>query len=170
MATGLTRAQASVPMPPLYWHEACEALSASDPVMAGIIGQVKDHGHLSTRGDAFVTLARSIVGQQISVKAAASVWSRFERAAGKVHPERVSRMRLTTLSKAGLSGRKAEYLRDLAVHFVNGTVDPEHWPGLDDESIIGELVQVRGIGRWTAEMFLMFNLMRPAVLPLDQSL
>jgi len=153
--------------PPGYWVEACQALSSADPVMAGLIEQARDRGHLMSRGDPFVTLARSIVGQQISVKAAASVWARFEKAARTVTPERVARMRLTTLAGAGLSGRKAEYLRDLAVHFVNGTVDPTHWPSLPDEAIIAELVLVRGIGRWTAEMFLMFNLMRPDVLPLD---
>jgi DNA-3-methyladenine glycosylase II len=95
------------------------------------------------------------------------VWLRFEAAAGTVAPERVARMRLTTLTKAGLSARKAEYVRDLAAHFVRGTVDPRHWPGLDDEAVIDELVQVRGIGRWTAEMFLIFNLLRPDVFPLD---
>jgi DNA-3-methyladenine glycosylase II len=135
--------------PPAYWSEACQALAGSDPVMAALIEQARDRGHLMSRGDPFVTLARSIVGQQISVKAAASVWARFEKAARTVTPERVARMRLTTLAGAGLSGRKAEYLRDLAVHFVNGTVDPTHWPALP------------------AEMFLMFNLMRPDILPLD---
>ncbi|HYF60389.1 MAG TPA: hypothetical protein VEA81_15670, partial [Burkholderiaceae bacterium] len=91
----------------------------------------------------------------------------FERAAGTVTPARVSRMRLTTLTAAGLSTRKAEYVRDLASRFVSGAVDPTHWPSLDDESVIAELVQVRGIGRWTAEMFLIFNLLRPDVLPVD---
>ncbi|MEY4863680.1 MAG: hypothetical protein RLZ51_1775 [Pseudomonadota bacterium] len=154
-------------LPPAYWAQACLELGQADAVMAGLIMQARDRGHLMSRGDPFATLARSIVGQQISVKAAASVWARFEKAARTVHPERVARMRLTTLAGAGLSGRKAEYLRDLAVHFVNGTVDPTHWPSQPDEAIIAELVQVRGIGRWTAEMFLMFNLMRPDVLPLD---
>jgi DNA-3-methyladenine glycosylase II len=153
--------------PPIYWAQACSALSQADPVMGGLIERARDQGHLMSRGDPFATLARSIVGQQISVKAAASVWARFERSARTVRPERVARMRLSTLTAAGLSGRKAEYLRDLAGHFVQGTVDPTHWPDLPDEAIIDELVQVRGIGRWTAEMFLMFNLMRPDVLPLD---
>lgn len=152
---------------PPYWLQACTELSQADAVMGSLIVRLQDRGHLMSRGDPFATLARSIVGQQISVKAAASVWARFEKAARTVQPERVARMRLSTLAAAGLSGRKAEYLRDLAVHFVNGTVDPTHWPDLPDEAIISELVQVRGIGRWTAEMFLMFNLMRPDVLPLD---
>jgi DNA-3-methyladenine glycosylase II len=92
---------------------------------------------------------------------------RFEKAAGTVVPDRVSRMRLSTLTRAGLSTRKAEYVRDLARHFVTGSVDPIAWPDLDDESVISQLIQVRGIGRWTAEMFLMFNLLRPDVYPLD---
>ena len=152
---------------PEYWQQASAALAQSDPAMAALVRTWQGVGQLSSRGDPFNTLARSIVGQQISVKAAQAVWLRFEKAAGTVAPERVSRMRLTTLTGAGLSSRKAEYVRDLACHFVSGTVDPTHWPQLDDEAIIEELVQVRGIGRWTAEMFLMFNLLRPDVFPLD---
>jgi DNA-3-methyladenine glycosylase II len=151
---------------PAYWDEACAALSAADPVMGRIIAACAP-GHLVSRGDPFQTLARSIVGQQISVKAAQSVWNRFAAAAGTVEPQRVSRMRITTLRAAGLSERKAEYLKDLARHFTSGEVEPERWPTLDDEAVIDELIQVRGIGRWTAEMFLIFNLLRPDVLPLD---
>ncbi|HQY28047.1 MAG TPA: DNA-3-methyladenine glycosylase [Burkholderiaceae bacterium] len=123
--------------------------------------------HLASRGDAFQTLARSIVGQQISVKAAQSVWDRFTAKAVEVAPARVVRMRSTTLRGCGLSGRKAEYLKDLAARFVSGEVDPAHWPAADDEAIIEELCCVRGIGRWTAEMFLIFNLLRPDVFPVD---
>ena len=152
---------------PHYWQQASEALAAADPAMAELVRAWQGVGHLSSRGDPFNTLARSIVGQQISVKAAQAVWLRFEKAAGNVVPDRVARMRLTTLTGAGLSSRKAEYVRDLARHFVQGTIDPAHWPDLEDEAIIAELIQVRGIGRWTAEMFLMFNLLRPDVFPLD---
>jgi DNA-3-methyladenine glycosylase II len=153
-------------MKPVYWDEACRGLRLNDPVMARIIdgcGPI----HLMSRGDPFQTLARSIVGQQISVKAAQSVWDRFERAANDVAPERVSRMRISTLRKCGLSERKAEYLKDLAARFASGEVDPSHWPALDDEAIITELVAVRGIGRWTAEMFLIFNQLRPDIWPVD---
>ncbi|MFN7642718.1 MAG: DNA-3-methyladenine glycosylase family protein [Burkholderiales bacterium] len=152
---------------PSWWDDASRALAASDPVMAGVIGAWTGRGHLASRGDPFTTLARSIVGQQISVKAAQAVWLRFEKAASTVTPQRVARMRLTTMTGAGLSSRKAEYVRDLAVHFVAGTVNPIHWPELGDDAVIDELVQVRGIGRWTAEMFLIFNLLRPDVFPLD---
>jgi len=152
---------------PDWWLRGSAALAAVDPTMGRVIDAWQGKGHLASRGDPFTTLARSIVGQQISVKAAQAVWLRFEKAAGTMAPARVARMRLTTMTKAGLSTRKAEYVRDLAVHFVAGTVDPSHWSALDDEAVIAELVQVRGIGRWTAEMFLIFNLLRPDVFPLD---
>lgn len=149
-----------------YWDHACVEIARVDPVMARLIDAAR-HTRPSSRGDPFQTLARSIVGQQISVKAAQAVWKRVAAAAREVTPARMARMRVSTLARAGLSQRKAEYLRDLARHFDSGAVDPSHWASLDDEAIIAELVQVRGIGRWTAEMMLIFNLMRPDVLPLD---
>ena len=126
---------------------------------------------LQSRGDAFVTLERSIVGQQISVKAAQSVWDRFAALMGAqgapLSPDRVLEVPPPRLREAGLSARKAEYLHDLSRHFSDGRVRSSSWNEMDDESIIGELVAIRGIGRWTAEMFLIFHLMRPDVLPLD---
>lgn len=151
---------------PAYWDTACSELSARDPVLARIIEQWRTVA-VSSRREPFQTLARSIVGQQISVKAAQSVWDRFAAKAVEVTPDRVSRMRVQTLRHCGLSERKAEYLRDLAKHFRSGSVDPERWEKLDDEVVIEQLVAVRGIGRWTAEMFLIFNLLRPDVFPLD---
>jgi len=153
-------------MKPDYWEAACRELAQRDAVMARII-EARGASHLVSRGDPFRTLARSIVGQQISVKAAQSVWDRFAGAAGDVVPLRVSRMRMSTLRACGLSERKAEYLKDLARRFHSGEVDPTHWPSRDDEAIIAELLAVRGVGRWTAEMFLIFNLLRPDVLPVD---
>ena len=122
---------------------------------------------LQSRGDAFVTLARSIVGQQISVKAAQTVWDRFAQLPRHMTPAQVLRLKVDDMRAAGLSARKVEYLVDLALHFDNGSVQAEAWAGMDDEAIIRELVAIRGIGRWTAEMFLIFHLMRPNVLPLD---
>lgn len=151
---------------PAYWDTACAALSRADPVMGRIIERCGT-AHLVSRGDPFQTLARSIIGQQISVRAAQAVWDRFAAAAREVTPDRVARMRASTLAGCGLSVRKGEYLKDLALRFREGAVDPARWPSLDDESVIAELVAVRGIGRWTAEMFLIFNLLRPDVLPLD---
>ncbi len=122
---------------------------------------------LRSRGDAFHTLARSIVGQQISIKAADSVWSRLEAALGDVASERVLAVELETLRSCGLSARKVEYLRDLARHQSAGLLDPTSWKDWDDEAVIAELCNIRGIGRWTAEMFLIFHQLRPDVLPLD---
>ncbi len=153
-------------MKPAYWDEACGALCGGDPVMRDIIERCGS-AHLVSRGDPFQTLARSIVGQQISVKAAQAVWDRVAGAAREVTPDRFVRMRKATLAGCGLSQRKVEYLKDLASRFRSGDVDPAHWGELDDEAVIAELVRVRGIGRWTAEMFLIFNLVRPDVFPVD---
>jgi DNA-3-methyladenine glycosylase II len=122
---------------------------------------------LQTRGDAFATLARSIVGQQISVKAAQTVWDRFALLPKKVTPTNVLKLKVDDMRAAGLSARKVEYLVDLALHFDNGALHIKTWETMSDEDIITELVAIRGIGRWTAEMFLIFHLMRPNVLPLD---
>lgn len=153
-------------MPPDYWTQAISDLSRHDAAMAELVERYAGLS-LVSRGDAFATLARSIVGQQISVKAADSVWRRFSEQVGSVTPTQILAVGESGLAGCGLSKRKTEYLRDLAGHFSSGQLDPSAWSGLDDEAIIGELVAVRGIGRWTAEMFLIFNLMRPDVFPVD---
>ena len=122
---------------------------------------------LQSRGDPFATLARSVVGQQISVKAAQTVWDRFAKLPEQMTPQQVLRLKIDDMRAAGLSARKVEYIVDLALHFDQGALHVNEWVGMDDEAIIAELVAIRGIGRWTAEMFLIFHLMRPDVLPLD---
>ncbi len=154
------------PAAPKYWLQACAELAAADPVMAALIARYPDCV-LGNRGDAFQTLARAIVGQQISVKAADSVWARFADYAQTVRPEHIATLELDALAACGLSRRKAEYLRDLAGHFVDGRIEPARWKKMEDEAVIAELVDVRGIGRWTAEMFLIFSLRRPDVWPVD---
>lgn len=159
---------------PPYWDEACKHLSKRDRVMRKLIS---DHGsaRLFSRGDAFTTLARSIVGQQISVQAAQAVWERLLALLGQQPPEKraplpvpgVLALSVEALRGVGLSARKVEYMLDLARHFEDGKVHVAQWRDMDDEAIIDELVDIRGIGRWTAEMFLIFHLMRPNVLPLD---
>ena len=151
---------------PKYWQQACVELAAADPVMAALIARYPD-AILADRGDPFQTLARAIVGQQISVKAADSVWARFSEFARHVTPGQVATLELEALAACGLSRRKAEYLRDLAGHFADGRIEPARWKKMDDEAVIAELVDVRGIGRWTAEMFLIFSLRRPDVWPVD---
>ena len=122
---------------------------------------------LVRRGEPFLTLARAIVGQQISVKAAQSVWDRLVACVGEVTPQGVLLKERKILRACGLSDRKTEYIADLAQHFADGAIHVHRWPEMSDEEIIAELVEVRGIGRWTAEMFLIFNLLRPDVFPLD---
>ncbi|WP_333473669.1 DNA-3-methyladenine glycosylase family protein [Limnohabitans radicicola] len=157
---------ATVSVTPEYWAQACAHLARKDRVMKKLIPQFGD-AILESRGDAFVTLARSIVGQQISVKAAQTVWDRFAVLSRKLTPAGVLKLKVDDMRAAGLSARKVEYLVDLALHFDSGALHVKGWADMDDEAIIAELVAIRGIGRWTAEMFLMFHLMRPNVLPLD---
>ena len=151
---------------PGYWADACKHLVKKDRVMKRLIPQHADTC-LQARGDAFSTLARSIVGQQISVKAAQAVWNRFEALPKEVTPANVLKLKVDDMRAAGLSARKVEYLVDLSIHFDAGTVHVKDWAAMDDEAIIAELIAIRGIGRWTAEMFLIFYLTRPNVLPLD---
>ncbi|MFZ9656317.1 MAG: DNA-3-methyladenine glycosylase family protein, partial [Limnohabitans sp.] len=151
---------------PEYWDDACRHLTKSDRVMKRLIPQFGE-ARLESRGDAFVTLARSIVGQQISVKAAQTVWDRFAKLSRRLTPGQVLKLKVDDMREAGLSARKVEYLVDLALHFEQAQVSVKAWTHMSDEDIIAELVAIRGIGRWTAEMFLIFHLMRPNVLPLD---
>ncbi|MDZ7937916.1 MAG: DNA-3-methyladenine glycosylase 2 family protein [Rhodoferax sp.] len=151
---------------PYFWEEACKHLMKKDRVMKRLIPKFGD-ASLQTRGDAFVTLARSVVGQQVSVKAAQTVWDRLAVLPRKMTPANVLKLKVDDMRAAGLSARKVEYLVDLALHFDNGALHVKDWDGMGDEDIIDELVSIRGIGRWTAEMFLIFHLTRPNVLPLD---
>jgi len=153
---------------PAYWAEACKHLVKKDRVMKRLIPQYAGQA-LQTRGDAFVTLARSIVGQQISPKAAQALWSRVSALPPSMAPEQLLRLKVDDMRAAGLSARKVDYLVDLAVHFTEGRLHTDQWATMGDEAIIAELMAIRGVGRWTAEMFLIFYLMRPNVLPLDDA-
>ena len=153
-------------MKPKYWKQAAKELAASDKTMQQIIRQF-DGDMLNSRGDAFTTLARSIVGQQISVKAAESVWQKTLAAVPEITPQSISDTGQDLLRSCGLSHRKIIYLKDLAQHFMDDILNETCWAGMDDEALIIQLTQVKGIGRWTAEMFLIFHMLRPDVLPLD---
>ena len=154
---------------PDYWGQACAELMKHDRILKKIIPKYGS-GFLRTRGDAFNTLARAIVGQQISVAAAQSVWNKVLLASkNKVNPKNILALSIEDLRAAGLSGRKVEYIRDLAEHFDSGRVHANQWKGMEDEAIIKELCGIRGIGCWTAEMFLIFNMVRPNILPLDDA-
>jgi len=160
---------------PPYWDEATRALGQRDRVLRKLIRAYPDI-HLKRRSDPFTTLARAIVGQQISVKAADSIWRRFVATVApgaksavfpRLDPRTVAATGVAPLRHCGLSERKAGYLRDLAAHFASGALDPKGWRKLDDEALIAALVEVKGIGRWTAEMFLIFHELRADVLPVD---
>ncbi len=138
-----------VAVTPEYWAQACQHLMKKDRVMKRLIPQFGD-ACLQSRGDAFVTLARSIVGQQISVKAAQTVWDRFAALSKKITPGGVLKLKVDDMRAAGLSVRKVEYLVDLALHFSSKQVHVAEWADMEDEVIIDELVAIRGIGRWTA--------------------
>ncbi|KUZ18626.1 DNA-3-methyladenine glycosylase [Burkholderia diffusa] len=151
---------------PAYWDKACADLVKRDRILKKLIPKFGP-AHLVKRGDPFVTLARSVVGQQISVPSAQALWARIEDACPKLAPQPVIRLGADKLIACGLSKRKTEYILDLAQHFVSGALHVDKWTSMDDEDVIAELTQIRGISRWTAEMFLIFNLSRPDVLPLD---
>jgi DNA-3-methyladenine glycosylase II len=153
---------------PAYWEEAKQELMRRDRILRRLIPRFGDL-HLKGRGEPFTTLARSIVGQQISVVAAEAVWQRLILACPGCAPAQVLKAGAEKLAACGLSRRKAEYILDLADHFKARRVHADKWAEMADEEVIAELVQIRGIGRWTAEMFLIFNLLRPDVLPLDDA-
>jgi len=151
---------------PPYWSEACRALAKDDPVMRGLIDTYQDV-RLTSRGSAFETLLRAIVGQQISVKAAQSVWQRFEQRAGEISPHIIAKLPPRALQACGLSKQKTSYIRDLAGHFLSGEINPRSFRALEDHVLMDTLCDVRGIGRWTAEMFLIFHLHRPNIWPVQ---
>jgi DNA-3-methyladenine glycosylase II len=153
---------------PDYWAEACKHLIKKDRVLRRLIPQVGDVA-LYQRGDAFTTLARSIVGQQVSVASAQRVWDRLAALPRSMTPRSVLKLKVDDMRAAGLSARKVEYLVDLALHFDSGQLHVKQWDQMDDPAIVAELVAIRGISRWTADMFLIFHLARPNVLPLDDA-
>ena len=154
-------------MTPRYWQRASSELARADPVLARLVERFAGMA-LVSRGDAFATLLRSIVGQQISVKAADSVWARLlDSLSSVVTPRAVLASERETLRACGLSQRKVEYVFDLAQHFASGQIHVDRWTAMSDAEIIAELTAVRGIGVWTAEMFLIFHQLRPDVFPLD---
>lgn len=149
-----------------YWPRASADLARDDAVMAALVERY-DGSALVSRGEPFATLARAIVGQQISVRAADSVWSRLSATLPHMVPQAVLGSSAETLRECGLSLRKVEYLFDLARHFGSRQIDVQRWQSLGDAQLIAELTAVRGIGVWTAQMFLIFNQLRPDVFPLD---
>jgi DNA-3-methyladenine glycosylase II len=151
---------------PFFWEKAKKVLISKDKKLGKIIiSYPKDF--LFSKSDPFYTLARSIVGQQISVKAAQAVWERYEKKIIKVSPANTLNMHFMTLKSCGLSRQKISYLKSLSISFIEKKINPSKWNRCSDEEIISELTKIKGIGRWTAEMYLIFNLCRPDIFPVD---
>ena len=151
---------------PFFWIKAKKELKKKDKKLGKIIDSYpKDF--LFSKSDPFLTLARSIVGQQISVKAAQSVWDKLVLKIGKINPEIIYRSHTNTLKSSGLSRQKVIYLKNLSFAFLNKDIKINLWSKMSDDEIIEDLTQIKGIGRWTAEMFLIFNLCRADIFPLD---
>ena len=151
---------------PFFWEKAKKVLISKDKKLGKIISNYpKDF--LFSKSDPFYTLARSIVGQQISVKAAQAVWNKLENKVERIEPNYISKMHFMSLKSCGLSRQKIKYLKSLSSAFIQKKINPEKWKKYNDEDIINELVLIKGIGRWTAEMYLIFNLCRPDIFPVD---
>lgn len=151
---------------PDYWEQAKLELMKRDRIMRKLIPKFGDL-YLQGRDDSFTTLTRSIIAQQISVTSANQLWQGFLKICPSSNPAQVLKLGMNGLASCGLSKRKSEYILDLAGHFKEKRLHVDQWGEMPDEIVIAELVQIRGIGRWTAEMFLIFNLLRPNILPLD---
>jgi DNA-3-methyladenine glycosylase II len=150
---------------PTYWKAACRTLSRDDAVIKRLIATHR-HAVFQSRGDPFYTMMRGLVGQQISVKAADTIWGRLETLTKKVTPNNVSKVADQALREIGFSARKVEYARTLQEFFKRRNT-MRYWHDKADEVVMAELVALRGVGRWTAEMFLMFCLCRPNIFPVD---
>jgi DNA-3-methyladenine glycosylase II len=151
---------------PEHWAKAKRSLARRDPRLKSIIRSYRGEA-MQLRGQGFQTLARAIVGQQISVKAADSIWRKLQAAVIRVTPERVANAPFELLRGCGLSNSKTLYMHSLAAHFLENNRAIKKWPLMEDEAIIEELITIKGVGRWTAEMFLIFGLGRADVFPID---
>ena len=152
---------------PVYWHKAKRILSKRDPVLRGVIKKYKK-GFLTTRNNPFFSLCRTIVGQQISTKAANSIWYKFEKKCKKrIIPNTVLKLSSRTLKSAGLSRQKVSYLKNIAKGFINKSFSVRELKKMNDKEAINYVIKMKGLGVWSAEMFLMFNLNRPDIFPIQ---
>ena len=151
--------------PPAYWNKAKRILSKRDPVLRKIINKF-NKGYLTSRKDPFFSLCRTIIGQQISTKAADSIWSRFEiKCNKKIIPNTVLKLTSRSLRNAGLSRQKINYLKNIAKSFKNKSFNIRNLKKMNDDLAIDYITQLKGLGVWSAQMFLMFNLNRPDIFP-----
>ena len=151
--------------PPAYWNKAKRILSKRDPVLRKIINKF-NKGYLTSRKDPFFSLCRTIIGQQISTKAADSIWSKFEiKCKKKIIPKTVLKLTSRSLRNAGLSRQKINYLKNIAKSFKNNSFNMRNLKKMNDNLAIDYITQLKGLGVWSAQMFLMFNLNRPDIFP-----
>lgn len=151
---------------PTYWQEAKKYLTIKDPIIAELIVSYP-HDILLNYHNPFYTLTRAIVGQQISIKAADAIWQRLENLLKIVEPEYYLQVSPENLRQIGLSRQKISYIANIAQAFSDKTLTPDEWDEMEDGAIAKQLMNIKGIGKWTAEMFLIFHLHRPNILPLS---
>ena len=152
--------------PPVYWLKAKRVSSKKDRVLKKIIRKYKN-GFLTTRNNPFFSLCRTIVGQQISTKAADSIWSKFEKKCKKsITPNTIIKLSASNLKRVGLSRQKISYLKNIAKAFKNKSFNIGKLKKMNDEEAINYITKLKGLGVWSAEMFLMFNLNRPNIFPI----
>ena len=152
---------------PSYWLKAIKILSRKDKVLKNLILKYNDK-FLTTRKDIFYSLCKSIIGQQISVQAANSVFKKFEKVCnGKINAKKINKLRPGKLKRCGLSRQKVRGIKELAVKFENKSFDPNKIKFMTDEEAIIYLSSLRQIGRWSAEMILLFTLNRPDIWPVQ---
>jgi len=151
---------------PIYWQKAKRVLSKNDAVLKKVIKKYKK-GFLSTRNNPFLSLCRTIVGQQISTKAADSIWAKFEKKCkNKINPRVILKAPSRSLKSTGLSRQKISYLKNIAKAFINKSFDVKKLKKMNDDEAISYITRLKGLGVWSAEMFLMFNLNRPNIFPI----
>ena len=151
--------------PTKYWCNAKKILSKRDPVLKKIIRKF-NRGYLKTRNNPFFSICRTIVGQQISTKAADSIWIKFEnKCKKKISPNTVLKLSRSTLRSVGLSKQKIGYLKNVALSFRNKSFNIKELKKMNDDLAIEYITQLKGLGVWSAQMFLMFNLNRPDIFP-----
>ena len=152
--------------PPAYWNKAKKTLSKKDPVLRKVMKKY-NKGFLTTKNKPFFSLCRTIVGQQISTKAADSIWGKFEKKCKKnIKPNTILKISSRSLKSVGLSRQKIKYLKNIAKAFISKSFDVTKLKKMNDIDAINYITQLKGLGVWSAEMFLMFNLNRPNILPL----
>ncbi len=152
-------------MIPSYWQDALIYLTRTDEIMARLITSYPDEA-LKNRDNPFYTLIRAVVGQQISIKAANAIWQRIETQLQVISPSQFLTVEEDKLRQCGLSRQKIDYMTEIARAFERGMFANSTWETMNEEEVVRQLVGIRGIGKWTAEMFLIFHLHRPDVLPL----